>query len=162
MPARPETVLGVTGTHMQVEIPVQHTCHNGNEATGAALMAVWKGPQDPTVTVDVWILDDGGRLLLLTKAVRGNPSPAQLEALEDHCEVDAIGVGRTAARPPSGERLDAVAGDLRETPKQAKTSQRGLAVPALLHVEPPSGRSAHATSTPAPALGLRPLGGRRR
>ena len=41
-------------------------------------MAIFPGPSEPTVTVDVWLLEDGDRLLILTRGVRGNPSPARL------------------------------------------------------------------------------------
>ena len=44
-------------------------------------MAIWPGQTDPTVTVDVWLLEDDDRLLILTRGVRGRPSPATLESL---------------------------------------------------------------------------------
>ena len=78
--ARPANKLGLTGTHLQVSVPVLVDCPNG-DAAGANLMADWPGSTDPTVTVDVWLLEDGDQLLILTRGVRGNPSPATLENL---------------------------------------------------------------------------------
>lgn len=67
--------LGLTGTHLRLEIPGKVTCTNGVDPTGGNLMAIWDEEwPDPTVTVDVWLLDADGTLLLLTRAVRGNPS----------------------------------------------------------------------------------------
>jgi hypothetical protein len=92
-PPSPATMLGLTGTHLQVSVPWREIeCPTGT-VTEAVLMASWDGPKDPTVTVDVWVLEDGDRLLMLTKSVRGNPSPAQLEALET-----AMGTLSLAAR----------------------------------------------------------------
>ena len=78
---RPATAMGLTGTHLQLSIPVNVECRTG-EPAGATLMAIWEGPKDPTVTVDVWLLEHDDRLLLLTQGVRGNPSPPMLLALE--------------------------------------------------------------------------------
>lgn len=67
--------LGLTGTHLQLEIPGKVACTHGVDPTEANLMAIWdEESPDPTVTVDVWLLDADGTLLLLTRAVRGNPT----------------------------------------------------------------------------------------
>jgi len=79
--ARPTTKLGLTGTYLQLSVPLIRHCPNGVQPN-AALMASWPGSLDPTVTVDVWLLEDGDRLLLLTRGVRGDPSPATLENLD--------------------------------------------------------------------------------
>jgi hypothetical protein len=79
--ARPVTKLGLSGTYMQLSIPVRVKCSSGPAAL-ANLMAIYPPPTDPTVTVDVWLLEDGDRLLILTQAVRGNPSPARLKSLD--------------------------------------------------------------------------------
>jgi hypothetical protein len=78
---RPVTALGLTGTYLQLSIPVDVTCR-GETVSAGYLMAVWDGPQDPTVTVDVWLLQDGDRLLIMTKGVRGEPSPEMLDNLD--------------------------------------------------------------------------------
>jgi hypothetical protein len=79
--ARPDTALGLTGTHLQLSIPVDVTCREG-EYGGAYLMAMWLGPTVPRVTVDVWLLQDGDRLLILTRVVRGNPPAEMLDSLD--------------------------------------------------------------------------------
>jgi hypothetical protein len=79
--ARPVTRLGLTGTYLQLSVPVTVDCPNG-DASGGNLMVIWPGSTDPTVTVDVWLLEDGDRLLILTRGVRGNPSPATLRNLD--------------------------------------------------------------------------------
>ena len=66
---------------MQLSIPVRVNCSSGPAAL-ANLMAIFPPPTDPSVTVDVWLLEDGDRLLILTRGVRGNPSPARLESLD--------------------------------------------------------------------------------
>ena len=45
-------------------------------------MAIWPGPPDPRVTVDVWLLQDGDRLLILTRGVRGKPPAEMLDSLD--------------------------------------------------------------------------------
>ena len=72
--------LGLTGTHLQLSIPVDVTCRAG-EYGGGYLMSIWDGPTDPRVTVDVWLLQDGDRLLILTRGVRGNPPAEMLDSL---------------------------------------------------------------------------------
>ena len=80
--ARPANKLGLTGAYLQLSVPVRAAhCPNG-DATNGTLMVNWPGSTDPTVTVDVWLLEDGDRLLILTRGVRGNPSPATLENLD--------------------------------------------------------------------------------
>lgn len=79
--ARPDTALGLTGTHLQLSIPVQVDCGAGQPG-GGYLMAIWEGPQDPRVTVDVWLLQDGDQLLILTRGVRGNPPAEMLDSLD--------------------------------------------------------------------------------
>jgi hypothetical protein len=77
-----ETAMGVTGTtHLQLSIPVDVECTNGATPAIANLNAIREGPTDPTVTVDVWLFEHDGRLLLLTKGVRGNPSEATIKEL---------------------------------------------------------------------------------
>lgn len=78
--ARPDSALGLTATHLQLSIPVDVTCRAG-EYGGGYLMAIWPGPPDPRVTVDVWLLEDGDRLLILTRGVRGNPPAEMLDSL---------------------------------------------------------------------------------
>ncbi len=78
---RATTALGLPATHLQVSVPVDVTC-GGTTSFDAYLMAMWEGPSDPKVTVDVWLLEDGDRLLLLTKGVRGEPSPEMLDNLD--------------------------------------------------------------------------------
>jgi hypothetical protein len=79
--ARPADKLGLTGTYLQVSVPITVDCQDGTTGNGS-LMASWDGPEDPTVTVDVWLLEDGDRLLILTRGVRGHPSPADLANLD--------------------------------------------------------------------------------
>jgi hypothetical protein len=76
------TRLGLTGTHLQLEIPVDVECPGGIEPTMANLMALYAGPTDPTVTVDVWVLEAGDDLVILTKGVRGNPTAEMLQDLD--------------------------------------------------------------------------------
>ena len=78
--ARPATKLGLTGTYLQLSIPYDMDCPNGLVSGG--LMASWPGAGAPTVKVDVWLLEDGDRLLILTRGVRGNPSSATRENLD--------------------------------------------------------------------------------
>jgi hypothetical protein len=52
------------------------------DASGGTLMASWDGSADPTVTVDVWLLEDGDQLLILTRGVRGNPTQDTLANLD--------------------------------------------------------------------------------
>ena len=79
--ARPATKMGMSGTYLQLSIPYTVHCPSG-EAYGANLMAIWPGAPDPTVTVDVWLLEDRDRLLILTRGIRGNPPPATVESLD--------------------------------------------------------------------------------
>jgi hypothetical protein len=78
--ARPANKLGLAGTYLQLSVPVTVHCPNG-DASGGDLMAIWPGQTDATVTVDVWLLEDDDRLLILTRGVRGKPSSATLESL---------------------------------------------------------------------------------
>ena len=78
--ARPTTKLGLTGTYLQLSRPDDLGCPNGAVAGG--LMTDWPGAGKPTTTVDVWLLEDGDRLLILTRGVHGHPSPATLENLD--------------------------------------------------------------------------------
>ncbi len=78
---RPATKMGLTGTYLQLSVPIDVTCPHGT-ASGATLMASWDGSTDPTVTVDVWLLEDGDQLLILTRGVRGNPSRDTLTNLD--------------------------------------------------------------------------------
>jgi hypothetical protein len=78
---RPVTKLTLPGTYLQLKIPVTVECPNG-EAYGGNLMAIWDGSSAPTVTVDVWLLEDGDRLLILTRGVRGTPSEATVKTLD--------------------------------------------------------------------------------
>ena len=80
--AGPATKMGLTGTYLQLSVPVTVDCPGVRLAAGANLMAIWPGSTDPTVTVDVWLLEDGDRLLILTRGVRGHPSPTRLENLD--------------------------------------------------------------------------------
>ncbi len=80
--ARPATALGLSGTRLQVSIPITLECKWGTDH-GGALNAIWDGPSAaPRVTVDVWVLERGDQLLMLTRSVRGNPSPATIESLD--------------------------------------------------------------------------------
>jgi hypothetical protein len=80
--ARPDTALGLTGTHQQLSIPVDVICREG-EYVGGYRTAVWPGPPDPRVTVDVWLLlQDGDQLLILTWGVRGNPPAGMRDSLD--------------------------------------------------------------------------------
>lgn len=71
---RRETVMGLPARHLQLSIPVDVACTNGATPTGSNLNSVWDGPTDPTVTVDIWLVQQDGYLILLTKSVRGTPS----------------------------------------------------------------------------------------
>ncbi len=75
----PETVMGVT--HLRLSLPVDVECPGGATPTPSNLLAIWDGSTDPTVTVDVWLIEHEDRLLILTKGVRGHPSKATLEEL---------------------------------------------------------------------------------
>jgi hypothetical protein len=81
---RPATKLGLTGTYLQLSIPAAADCPNGGGQ--GTLMASWYAPNGfstaDTVTVDVWLLEDRDRLLLLTRGVRGDPPAERLEALD--------------------------------------------------------------------------------
>lgn len=79
--ARPDTALGLAGTHLQLSVPVHVDCGAG-EPGGGYLMAIWPGASAPRVTVDVWLLNDGDRLLILTRGVRGNPPAEMLDSLD--------------------------------------------------------------------------------
>lgn len=79
--AQPDSALGLTGTHLQLSVPVKVDC-GGGEPGGGYLMAIWDGPPDPRVTVDVWLVEVEDRLLILTKGVRGNPPAAMLDSLD--------------------------------------------------------------------------------
>ena len=78
--ARPATKLGLTGTYLQLSVPVDLDCPRGLVSSG--LMASWLGAGAPVTRVDVWLLEDGDRLLILTRGVRGNPLPATVENLD--------------------------------------------------------------------------------
>ena len=83
---RPATALGLRGTRLQVSIPINLECKWGTNY-GGALMAIWNGPSAAQrVTVDVWVLERGDQLLMLTRSVRGNPSPATIESLDNVLE----------------------------------------------------------------------------
>jgi len=78
--ARPATKLGLSGTYLQLSVPTDVNCPKA-PASGS-LMASWPGPGGPNTTVDVWLLEDGDRLLILTRAVLGDPSLARLGYLD--------------------------------------------------------------------------------
>jgi hypothetical protein len=86
--AQPARKLGMTGTHIQVRVPVDHLdCPSGVEPgvepSGHNLMAIWDGGSTaPTVTVDVWLLGDGKDMIILTRGVRGTPPAEMLESLD--------------------------------------------------------------------------------
>ncbi len=78
----PATALGLRGTHLQVSIPLDLECPTGT-VRNAALLATWDGPSPaPRVTVDVWVLGRGERMLVLTRSVRGEPSPETVASLD--------------------------------------------------------------------------------
>ena len=66
---------------MPLPLPVDLECPGGASPTPANLLAIWNGSTDPTVTVDVWLIERQDRLLMLTKGVRGHPSEATLVEL---------------------------------------------------------------------------------
>ena len=77
---RPASRLGMSGTHMQVRIPVNPDCPSGVEGAEHNLMAIWDARSTPaTAIVDVWLLGDGEDMLILTRGVRGTP-PAEMLA----------------------------------------------------------------------------------
>ena len=78
---RSSTKMGLMGTYLQLSVPMDVKCPNG-DASGGTLMASWDGSTDPTVTVDVWLLEDGDQLLILTRGVRGNPTQDTLANLD--------------------------------------------------------------------------------
>jgi len=75
------TKMGLMGTYLQLSVPMEVKCPNG-EPSGGTLLASWDGTADPTVTVDVWLLEDGDQLLILTRGVRGDPSRDTLADLD--------------------------------------------------------------------------------
>ena len=79
--ARPASALGLTGPYLQLSVPVDVECKSGTPGEGY-LMAVYDGPPDPRVTVGVWLLEDGDRLLILTRGVRGDPPAEMLDNLD--------------------------------------------------------------------------------
>jgi hypothetical protein len=81
--ARPAAKLGMTGTYLQVLVPVDLDCPSGVEPSGANLMAIWDGGSTaPTVTVDVWLLGDDEDMVILTRGVRGTPPTEMLKDLD--------------------------------------------------------------------------------
>jgi hypothetical protein len=82
--AQPARRLGMTGTHIQVRVPVDHLdCPPGVEPSGSNLMSIWDGGSTaPTVTVDVWLLGDGKDMIILTRGARGTPPAEMLESLD--------------------------------------------------------------------------------
>lgn len=97
-PPRSATVLGLTGTHLRLSVPAEVECRGG--APGRAnLMALGPAPRDPFVTVDAWVLDDGDRLLLFTRAVRGTPSTSMLRALDQTLSTLRLAAAPCPERP---------------------------------------------------------------
>lgn len=82
---QPAARLGLSGTYLRLSIPVAADCPGGATGEGT-LMASWYASNDSsvaaTVTVDVWLLEDRDRLLLLTRGVRGNQPAERLEDLD--------------------------------------------------------------------------------
>jgi hypothetical protein len=82
-PARPATALGLKGTYLQVSIPMTLECPTGT-VEGYALLATWDGPSPaPRVMVDVWVLGRGKEMVILTRSVRGEPSPETIASLDN-------------------------------------------------------------------------------
>jgi hypothetical protein len=82
-PARPATALGLRGTYLQVSIPMTLECPTGT-VEGYALLATWDGPSPaPRVMVDVWVLGRGKEMVILTRSVRGEPSPETIASLDN-------------------------------------------------------------------------------
>jgi hypothetical protein len=82
-PARPATALGLKGTYLQVSIPIILECPTGT-VEGYALLATWDGPSPaPRATVDVWVLGRGQDMVMLTRSVRGDPSPETIASLDN-------------------------------------------------------------------------------
>lgn len=80
---RPASALGLKGTHLQVSIPFDLECPTGTVG-GSALLAIWDGPSPARrVTVDVWVLGRGDDKLVLTRSVRGEPSPETIASLDN-------------------------------------------------------------------------------
>ncbi len=92
-PARPATALGLKGTYLQVSIPITLECPTGT-VEGYALLALWEGPTpDPRATVDVWVLGRGKEMVMLTRSVRGEPSPETIASLDS--ALDSLELGST-------------------------------------------------------------------
>ena len=73
----------MTGTYMQLRVPVEQVCPSGDPPTAHNLMAIWTGGSyAPTVTVDVWLLGDGQDMIILTSGVRGTPPTQMLDDLD--------------------------------------------------------------------------------
>lgn len=82
-PPRPASALGLKGTHLQVSIPFDLECPTGTVGD-SALLAIWDGPSPARrVTVDVWVLGRGADMLVLTRSVRGEPSPETIASLDN-------------------------------------------------------------------------------
>jgi hypothetical protein len=81
-PPVPATALRLRGTYLQVSIPIILECPTGT-VEGYALLATWDGPSPaPRVTVDVWVLGRGQDMVMLTRSVRGEPSPETIASLD--------------------------------------------------------------------------------
>ncbi len=82
-PPRPASALGLKGTHLQVSIPLDLECPTGTVTATGALLATWDGPSPaPRATVDVWVLGRGQAMVMLTRSVRGDPSPETIASLD--------------------------------------------------------------------------------
>ena len=98
--AGPSREPATGATHLRLSLPVDVECPDGSTPTPANLLAIWDGSTDPTVTVDVWLIEHEDRLLILTKGVRGHPSKATLEELNQ--TVDSLRI-----QPPAGTTTSA-------------------------------------------------------
>lgn len=80
---RPASALGLQGSHLQVSIPLDLECPAGL-VRGHALLATWDGPSPARrATVDVWVLGRGEDMVVLTRSVRGEPSPETIASLDN-------------------------------------------------------------------------------
>ncbi|HSV38429.1 MAG TPA: hypothetical protein VLI04_06680 [Nocardioidaceae bacterium] len=83
IPPRATTKLGLVGTYLQLRIPADLTCASGATPARGNLMALWDEDRGYRVKVDVWVLEDDDRLLILTSATRGTPTAEMRQSFDE-------------------------------------------------------------------------------